>query len=160
MKAFCISITLLVGVMFAYCDQIVTTLVTETSVDLKSWTPIDTNIVTSTGYADKYRLNIYAKNIDNNFFLKALVGNYPNPVSGDGITITTTSANATLYYNGNDPAGSESSMYIYVGGTSVSDIKMVVAFGSNRVGQSFGFSLTPSGPLQYTGVFTNGNVYF
>jgi len=146
--------------MVAYCDQIVTTLVTETSVDLKSWTPIDTNIVTSTGYADKYRLNIYAKNIDNNFFLKALVGNYPNPVSGDGITITTTSANATLYYNGNDPAGSESSMYIYVGGTSVSDIKMVVAFGSNRVGQSFGFGLTPSGQLQYTGVFTNGNVYF
>jgi len=156
MKAFCISITLLVGVMFAYCDQIVTTLVTETSVDLKSWTPIDTNIVTSTGYAEKYRLNIYTKNIDNNFFLKALVGNYPNPVSGDGITITTTSANATLYYNGSNPGGLPGSMYIYVS----SSLKMAVSFGLNRAGESFGFGLTPSGQLQYTGVFTNGNVYF
>jgi len=156
MKAFCILIILFVGARAAYCDQIVTTLVTETSVDLKSWTPIDTNIVTSTGYAEKYRLNIYTKNIDNNFFLKALVGNYPNPISGDGITITTTSDNAALYYNGSNPGGLPGAMYIYVS----SSLKMAVSFGLNRAGELFGFGLTPSGPLQYTGVFTNGNVYF
>lgn len=142
--------------MFAYCDQVVTTLVTETSVDLKNWTPIDTNIVTSTGYAEKYRLNIYTKKIDNSFFLKALVGDYPNVVSGDGISITTTATNETLYYNGNDPVGMPTNMLIYVGGSP----RMFVSFGSNRIGESFGLSLTPGGSLQYIGVFTNGNVYF
>jgi hypothetical protein len=92
-----------------------------------------------------------------NPFTRSLVGNYPNAVSGDGITITTTSSNETLYYNGNDPVGSlPVSMYIYVSGV----LKMVASFGSNRIGQSFGFSSTSSGPLQYIGVFTNGNVNF
>jgi hypothetical protein len=156
MKAFCISITLLVGVMFAYCDQVVTTLVIETSVDLKSWTPIDTNIVTSTGYAEKYRLNIYTKKIDNSFFLKALVGDYPNTATGDGIAMNTTSANEMLYYNGNDPFGLGATMAVYVGGV----LRVFVTFGGNRIGQVFGLSLTPNGPIQYTGVFTSGNVYF
>ena len=156
MKALCISITLLVGAMFAYCDQVVTTLVTETSVDLKSWTPIDTNIVTSTGYAEKYRLNIYTKKIDNSFFLKALVGNYPDYVGQDGMAVSTTAANETLYYNFDDPGGLPTYMLIHVGGTPI----MYVTFGSNRIGQVFGLSLTPNGPIQYTGVFTSGNVYF
>ena len=152
MKAFCISITLLVGVMFAYCDQVVTTLVIETSVDLKSWTPIDTNIVTSMGYAEKYRLYIQTKNIDNNFFLKALVGTD----EGDGMSTAATSSQ-TLYYNGNDPATTlPVSMVIYINDSPV----MNVVFNGGRIGQSFGFSTTANGPLQYTGVFTNGNVYF
>ena len=91
-----------------------------------------------------------------NPFTRSLVGNYPSPVSGDGITITTTSDNATLYYNGSNPGGLPGSMYIYVS----SSLKMAVSFGLNRAGESFGFSLTPGGPLQYTGVFTNGNVNF
>jgi len=91
-----------------------------------------------------------------NPFTRSLVGNYPSPVSGDGITITTTSDNATLYYNGSNPGGLPASMYIYVS----SSLKMAVSFGLNRAGESFGFSLTPGGPLQYTGVFTNGNVNF
>ena len=156
MKALYFSIILFVGARAAYCDQIVTTLVTETSVDLKSWTPIDTNIVTSTGYAEKYRLNIYTKKIDNSFFLKALVGDYPNTATGDGIAMNTTSANEMLYYNGNDPFGLGATMAVYVGGV----LRVFVTFGGNRIGQVFGLSLTPNGPIQYTGVFTSGNVYF
>jgi hypothetical protein len=152
MKALYFSIILFVGARAAYCDQIVTTLVTETSVDLKSWTPIDTNIVTITGYAEKYRLNIYTKNIDNNFFLKALVGTD----EGDGMSTAATSSQ-TLYYNGNDPATTlPVSMVIYINDSPV----MNVVFNGGRIGQSFGFSTTANGPLQYTGVFTNGNVYF
>jgi len=93
-------------------------------------------------------------------FLRNIIGNYPNPVSRDGITVTTTSENATLYYNFDDTGGSESDMIIYVGGTGVGNIKMVVAFGSNRLGQLFGFSLTPGGSINYIGIFTQGAVYF
>ena len=91
-----------------------------------------------------------------NPFTRSLVGDYPNVVSGDGISITTTATNETLYYNGNDPVGLPTNMLIYVGGSP----RMFVSFGSNRIGESFGLSLTPGGPLQYTGVFQTGNVYF
>ena len=91
-----------------------------------------------------------------NPFTRSLVGDYPNVVSGDGISITTTAANETLYYNGNDPVGLPTNMLIYVGGSP----RMFVSFGSNRIGQSFGLSLTPSGPLQYTGVFQTGDINF
>ena len=91
-----------------------------------------------------------------NPFTRSLVGDYPNTVTGDGIAMNTTVANETLYYNGNDPFGLGATMAIYVGGV----LRVFVTFGGNRIGQSFGLSLTPSGPLQYTGVFTNGNVNF
>jgi len=155
MKAFCISFTLLVSVMVAYCDQIVTTLVTETSVDLKSWTPIDTNIVTGTGYVEKYRLSIYTKKINNSFFLKALVGEHPNIVSQDGVSITT-SSNETLYYNGEDPVGLPTYMMIYVDSIP----RMLITFGGNRIGQVFGLSLSANGIVQYISTFQTGNLYF
>ena len=155
MKAFCFSITLLVGVMFAYCDQVVTTLVIETSVDLKSWTPIDTNIVTGTGNAEKYRLSIYTKKINNSFFLKALVGEHPNIVSQDGVSITT-SSNETLYYNGEDPVGLPTYMMIYVDSIP----RMLITFGGNRIGQVFGLSLSANGIVQYISTFQTGNLYF
>jgi hypothetical protein len=155
MKALYFSIILFVGARAAYCDQIVTTLVTETSVDLKSWTPIDTNIVTSTGYAKKYRLNIYTKKIDNSFFLKALVGEHLNIVSQDGVTITT-SSNETLYYNEEDPGGLPTYMMIYVNSIPT----MFITFGGNRLGQAFGLSLSANGIVQYISTFQTGNVYF
>jgi hypothetical protein len=91
-----------------------------------------------------------------NPFTRSLVGDYPNTVTGDGIAMNTTVANETLYYNGNDPFGLGATMAIYVGGV----LRVFVTFGGNRIGEPFGLSLTPSGPLQYTGVFTNGNVNF
>jgi len=91
-----------------------------------------------------------------NPFSRSLVGDYPNTVIADGISMNTTSSNETLYYNGNDPFGIGASMVIRVS----SVIRAFVTFGGNRIGQPFGFSLTPNGPVQYTGVFTNGDVNF
>jgi len=89
-------------------------------------------------------------------FLRSIVGNYPNVVVQDGIAITTSSANETLYYNGNDPFGIGSIMLIKVSGV----LRMFVTFSSNRIGQLFGFSLTPGGPIQYSGLFVDGEVNF
>ena len=89
-------------------------------------------------------------------FTRSLVGNYPNTIIGDGIAMNTSPANETFYYNDNDPFGLGATMAIYVGGI----LKAFVTFSGNRTGQLFGFSLTPSGPVQYIGVFTDGDVNF
>ena len=89
-------------------------------------------------------------------FSRSLVGNFPNTVTGDGIAMNTSPANETLYYNDNDPFGLGATMAIYVGGI----LRAFVTFSGNRTGQPFGFSLTPSGPVQYIGAFTDGDVNF
>lgn len=91
-----------------------------------------------------------------NPFTRSIIGNYPDYVGQDGMAVSTTAANETLYYNFDDPGGLPTYMLIHVGGTPI----MYVTFGSNRTGQSFGISLTPGGPLQYTSVFQTGNIYF
>jgi hypothetical protein len=47
-------------------------------------------------------------------------------------------------------------MYIYVSGI----LRMVVSFGGNRLGQLFGISLTPGGPVAYVGILAEGNINF
>jgi hypothetical protein len=89
-------------------------------------------------------------------FLRSIIGNYPSFVFQDGITITTSPSNETLYYNGNNPGGLPVDMYIYVSGI----LRMVVSFGGNRLGQLFGISLTPGGPVAYVGVLAEGNINF
>ena len=127
----------------------------EQSTDLLNWTRYQALSLPLTGLpTDKAFVRIKAKGETN--FTRSLVGNYPNTVTGDGIAMNTSSVNETLYYNDNDPVGLGATMAIYVGGI----IKAFVTFGGNRTGQPFGFSLTPSGPTQYVGVFTDGNVNF
>lgn len=89
-------------------------------------------------------------------FTRSITGNYPSVVSQDGISITTTSANETIFYNGNDPVGVPVTMSIYVS----SVLRMFVTFGSNRIGQEFGFRTTSSGPYTYYSNFIDGEVYF
>jgi len=89
-------------------------------------------------------------------FSRFITGNFPSVVSQDGISITTTSANETIFYNGNDPAGVPVTMSIYVS----SILRMFVTFGSNRIGQEFGFRTTSSGPYTYYSNLIDGEVYF
>ena len=145
---------LLCGIGVAQQTQV--TLVTETSSDEVSWNRISTNIVTSSSPKSFYRIRAVSSSVGNNPFARTLVGNYPNTVSSSGISMNTSTANETLYYNGDDPVGLPASMAIYVEGS----IRAFITFGGNRIGQPFGFSTTANGSLQYTAEFTNGDVYF
>jgi len=137
-------------------QQTQVTLVTEASSDEMSWNRISTNIVTSSSPKSFYRIRAVTSSVSNNPFARSIIGNYPDYVGQDGMAVSSTIANETLYYNFDDPGGLPTYMLIHVGGTPI----MYVTFGSNRIGQSFGLSITANGPLHYTAKFTTGDVYF
>jgi hypothetical protein len=89
-------------------------------------------------------------------FSRFITGTYPDFTGQDGIAITTTPANETIFYNNDDPGGVPVAMSVYVSGIQ----KMYVTFGSNRIGTLFGLRITPSGPYAYYGNFIDGSVYF
>jgi len=89
-------------------------------------------------------------------FSRFITGTYPDFTGQDGIAITTTPANETIFYINDDPGGVPVAMSVYVSGIQ----KMYVTFGGNRIGTPFGLRIAPSGPYEYYGNFIDGSVYF